>query len=483
MHPRGYVIVITIIRRYSASPAGERDPDMPEYALKPRSIPLIDTYDVIVAGGGPAGCAAATAAAREGARTLLLESDSALGGMGTLGLVPWFCGYHDREKIIARGLAMHVHDRLRENMPHFAEWLAKNPLHDPPIDPELLKRIYDDMVTGAGADVLFMSRMTAVEKSADDEVEALIVASKAGLRAYRAKVYVDCTGDGDLAAWAGAPFEKGMEDGAMQPGTHCFVIANIDEEALAKGPRIHFYDPASPIHEAIRSPRYPDIIDPHTCNMKIGPGVFGFNTGHVYGVDNTSPESISKALLHGRKMTAQYRQAFADLHPAFRNAFLAATGSQMGIRETRRIIGDYKITVDDYLARRSFPDEICRNAYGIDVHGQKNRIGALTNAGIDAFKKANEELTRPYEKGESFGVPYRCLTPKGLKNVLVGGRCISADRQANGSIRIMACCLNTGEAAGIGAAMAAKDTRDVHGVNTDELRAKLRAFGAYLPTA
>ncbi|HPC46232.1 MAG TPA: FAD-dependent oxidoreductase, partial [Candidatus Latescibacteria bacterium] len=138
---------------------------------------------------------------------------------------------------------------------------------------------------------------------------------------------------------------------------------------------------------------------------------------------------------------------------------------------------------EDYLARRSFPDEICRNAYGIDVHGQKNRIGALTNAGIEAFKKANEELTRPYEKGESFGVPYRCLTPKGLKNVLVGGRCISADRQANGSIRIMACCLNTGEAAGIGAAMAAKDTRDVHGVNTDELRAKLKAFGAYLPTA
>jgi len=295
-------------------------------------------------------------------------------------------------------------------------------------------------------------------------------------------VYVDCTGDGDLAAWAGAMFEKGMEDGALQPGTHCFILASIDEAMLAKGPRIHFYDPNSPIHAAIRSPKYPDIIDPHTCNIKIGPGVFGFNTGHVYGVDNTSPESLSQALLHGRRMAAQYRQAFADLHPAFKKAFLAATGSQMGIRETRRVTGDYTITVDDYLARRSFPDEVCRNAYGIDVHGQRNKVEALTNQGIEACKKANQELTRPYEKGESFGVPYRCLTPKGLKNVLVAGRCISADRQANGSIRIMACCLNTGEAAGIGAAMAAKDARDVHAVNTDELRAKLQTFGAYLPT-
>jgi hypothetical protein len=292
---------------------------------------------------------------------------------------------------------------------------------------------------------------------------------------------VDCTGDGDLAAWAGAQYEKGDESGAMQPGTHCFILANVDEERYAQGPRIHFYDPESPIHEAIRSDMYPDIIDKHTCNRKIGPGVFGFNTGHVYDVDNTDPASISKAVVHGRKMAAQYRQAFADMHPAFANAYLAATGSQLGIRETRRIIGDYHLVIDDYLARRSFPDEICRNAYGIDVHGSKKVGLAAAGKSIEESKKANDELVRPYGPGESFGVPYRCLTPKGLKNVLVAGRCISTDRWANGSTRIMACCLNTGEAAGIAGAMAADGAKNVHVVDTAALRAKLRDHGAYLP--
>lgn len=456
---------------------------MSEFVLKERSIPLDDSWDVVVVGGGPAGCAAAAAAARERAATLLIEGDSALGGMGTLGLVPWFCGYHDREKIIARGLAEHVLLALRDNMPHFRERLRENPLADPPIDPELLKRVYDDMVLGAGAEVLFLSRLSAVERSAEREVDALIVSSKTGLRAYRGKVYVDCTGDGDLAAWAGASFEKGDASGAMQPGTHCFIITNIDEDLLAKGPRIHFYDPNSPIHEAIRSEKYPDIIDPHSCNMKIGPRTFGFNTGHVYDVDNTDPTSASNALPHGRKMAAQYCQAFADMHPAFSDSFLVATGSQLGIRETRRITGDYYLVMGDYLARRSFPDEICRNAYGIDVHGPKKVVTGLARKSLDEAKKANDAQVRPYGPGESFGVPYRCLTPKGLRNALVAGRCISTDRQVNGSIRIMACCLNTGEAAGVAAAMAASGAGDVHAVNSDELRTKLRTHGAYLPGA
>jgi len=454
---------------------------MADFVMSERMLPLDDSWDVAVVGGGPAGCAAATAAAREGARTLLLEATGALGGMGTSGLVPWFCGYGDGEKIIARGLAERVRQGLADGMPHLKAAMNKNPLTAPAIDPELLKRIYDEIVAEAGAQAIFHSQLCSVEMTDDGDVEALVVADKAGLRAYRAKVYVDCTGDGDLAAQAGAQFEKGDESGGMQPATHCFVITNVDEAALAKGPRIHFYDPDSPVWPAVRSEKYPLIVELHSCNMKIGPGAFGFNTGHVFGVDNTDPASTSKALIQGRQMAAQYRDAFAECHPAFADSFLAATGSLLGVRETRRIMGDYVLTVDDYLARRSFPDEICRNAYGIDVHRSKEECLELAKKSIPELKEWNRKTTRHLGAGESFGVPYRCLTPAGLRNVLVAGRCISTDRQTNGSVRIMACCLNTGEAAGLAAALAAAGSCDVRAVDVREVRDGLRAAGAYLP--
>lgn len=454
---------------------------MADHVLSERKIPLDDSFDVIVVGGGPAGCAAATAAAREGAKTLLLEATGALGGMGTSGLVPWFCGYTDGEKIITRGLAERVRNALRDNMPHFRAAVEKNPLAVPPIDPELLKRVYDEMVTGAGASILFHTSLCAVEKKADGQPDLLVVSNKKGLSAYRARVYVDCTGDGDLAAWAGAAFEKGDKSGGLQPGTHCFMIANIDEEALAKGPQIHFYNADSPIWKAMRSDKYPLIEELHSCNMKIAPRTFSFNTGHVFGVDNTDPASTTAGLLQGRQMASQYRNAFAEYLPAFAEATLVATGSLLGVRETRRILGDYYLTVDDYLARRSFPDEICRNAYGIDVHLSREVNLELCKKSIAELKERNRNASRSLNRGESFGVPYRCLTPRGLRNVLVAGRCVSADREAYGSVRIMACCLNTGEAAGLAAALAAAGSGDVHAVDTAALRQKLKANGAFLP--
>ncbi len=459
-----------------------RNARIAQYTLEQRNIPLDDSWEVIVVGGGPAGCAAAVGSAREGARTLLIEATGALGGMGTLGLVPWFCGYHDHQKIIARGLAERILYACRDNTPHLKKAMESNPLTAPAIDPELLKRIYDELVVEAGSEILFHTRLASVEMAEQSEIGTLIAANKRGLGAYRAKVYVDCTGDGDIAAWAGAHYEKGDESGQMQPATHCFVITNVDEQALAKGPRIHFFDPESPIHKAIRSERYPDIVEFHSCSMKIGTGTFGFNTGHVFDVDNTDPMSTSRALLHGRKMAIQYRDAFAEYNPqALGNGFLVATGSLLGVRETRRITGDYYLAVEDYLACRSFPDEICRNAYGIDVHFSKERVLALVGKSIEEIREEIKARTSPLKKGESFGVPYRCLTPKSLTNVLVAGRCISTDRQVNGSVRIMACCLNTGEAAGIAAAMAAADSQNVHRVDTNELRKRLKMNGAYLP--
>ena len=446
---------------------------MKSYTLPARSLTLDDSWDVIVAGGGPAGCTAAMAAAREGARTLLIESTGSLGGSGTTALVPAWCPFSDKEKIIYRGLAEKVFTAAKAGMNH----VASDALDWVPIDPERLKRVYDELVTEAGATVLFQTQLAAVEMNGDDEVAAIIISNKAGLSALRAKVYVDCTGDADLAAWAGADFQKGAQaDGDMQPVTHCFILSNVNEKAFNEETRIYGGNPDSPIHAILKSGKYPLIPDGHLCSNIVGPGAAGFNAGHMWQVDNTDPAATSKALMHGRKMAAQYRDALAEFAPkAFGNAFLAVTGSVVGVRETRRIIGDYMLTLEDYVERRSFDDEICRNSYFIDVHLTRKESKSLNANDV-------EKRLAHYGVGESHGIPYRCLTPKGLKNVLVAGRSISCERMVHGSIRVMPVCLAMGEAAGLAAGLSVRQAEvDVHAIDTAQLRARLREEGGYLP--
>jgi hypothetical protein len=259
----------------------------------------------------------------------------------------------------------------------------------------------------------------------------------------------------------------------------CFVIANVDDDALRKGPDVHTNDPNSPVHEGTRSDKYPHIIDPFCVHAQIGPGVYGFNAGHMFDVDGTDPASVSAALVEGRKKAADYLRLFSDKHPA------AVTAGQLGVRETRRIVGDYLLTLDDRNTLRRFPDEICRNAYGIDIHYQKEDMEAMLKDS-KGFHAASDEHDRKkgdaLPLGESEGVPYRCLCPKRLRNVLVAGRTISTDRLMNGTVRTMACCLNTGEAAGIAAAFAAATTQpDIHAIDPQRLRDTLKQHGAYLP--
>ena len=393
--------------------------------------------------------------------------------MGTSGLVPAWCPFTDHQRIVYGGMAEAVLKKCIAGMPH----VGKEDFNWTPIDAELLKRIYDDLVTESGAVPLFNSVLAGVERDEEGGVDVVMVVNKAGVTAYRAKVFIDCTGDADLATWAGAEVEKGdPEDGALQPATHCFVISNVDMYAYRHCGGIRYSPHGECIRDIVASGKYPDIPDIHACNNIVGPGAIGFNAGHLWNVDNTDPFSVSQALVKGRRMAKSFRDAFAEFFPsAFANGYLVKTASLMGIRETRRVIGDYVLTAEDYVARRSFDDEICRNSYYLDVHGRKKPVS-------DAHEKEVESQTRRYGPGESHGIPYRCLTPKGLRNVLVAGRCISTDRRIQGSTRVMPVCLAMGEAAGLAAAMAVRDTAgDVHAVDTGALRASLRSYGAYLP--
>lgn len=426
--------------------------------LANKKVRVNDTYDVIVAGGGPAGCAAAIAAASEGRRTLLIEATGNLGGLGTSGMVPAWCPFTDGEKIIYRGLAEKVFRQAKAGVPHEPsdkfDWVT--------INPEYLIGVYDRMVEESGADVLFFSRVAAVEMSADDTVDAVVVANKEGLTAYRPKIVIDATGDGDIAAWAGAEYLKGDADGVLQKSTLCFSVANVNTDAYLNGPELHSgHNPDSASVRAHRTGRFP-LLDTHCCHNLVGPGVVQFNANHIEIKDTTDPRQLSDAMRLGRRAADQHLEMLKEFRPdAFKDAFVVKTAIIPGIRDSRRIVGDYVFTGDDWRARKSFDDEIGRNCYFIDIHKE----------GVPHVH---------YGRGESHGIPYRCLTPKKLRNVLTAGRCISTDDEAYGSLRVMPPCLVTGEAAGVAASLAtASVIRDIHQVDTGDLRRILKSRGQY----
>lgn len=441
-----------------------------EYELKTSRIALDESYDVIVCGGGPAGCAAAIGAAREGAKALLLEASGMLGGMATNGLVNAFTNVYDGVRIVHGGLAKKIVTTIKAKMPHIPadQWGLL------PLDYERLKLLYDQMVTEAGVQVLFHSQVCGVEMKDDRNIDVVLVANKAGLTAYRAKVFIDCTGDADLYAWAGKEYNKGDEQGRLQPGTMCFVVSGIDEEGYktmndpyytGEGLKKHAL-----LHKIMAEGKY-HIPDDHLVPKKLAPNTFSFNAGHVYGVDATDPKSRSWACMEGRRIAWELKNAYTEYAPCWKDSYMMQTGPTVGLRESRRIIGDYTFTMEDYLTRRSFPDEIMRGIYPIDVHEE---VPGMVRDTLAEYEH--------YGVGESYGLPYRCLCPRDLDNVLVAGRTISSDRISNGSLRIMPACMNEGEAAGIAAKLACDEKIvNIHKVDTQLLRKRLIEEGAYLP--
>lgn len=332
-----------------------------------------------------------------------------------------------------------------------------------PINTEYLKVVYDDLVLSEGVSVLFFTTMAAVEMKQNGVVDAIVVANKAGLTAYKAKLFIDCTGDGDLATWAGAKFETGDDKGDVQEGTLCFALSNVDPYEFSLIGSVHSNRKDGPIYKMLESGKYNLIKDNHINDKYAGPGYLMFNAGHVT-VNSTDPASLSSAMITGRKIARQFQEGLAEYEPkVFAASYLASTASLMGIRESRRIKCDYTFTIDDWLARREFEDGIGRNNYYIDVH-----------------KRDAKEFHR-YGKGESHSIPFRSFLPVGLKNVFVAGRCISTDHYAHGSLRVMPPCLVTGEAVGVAAGQIVKSrTPDIHSVDIPKLRTRLKEVGQLL---
>lgn len=428
-----------------------------------RAVEIRYDVDVLIAGGGPAGIAAALAAARQGISVRLVEAHSCLGGMGTAGMVPAFMPFSDGIHFLAGGIGREILDALRR-----ADGTV--PPDGMGIRAEALKRVYDELLQDAGIPFTLHTQVVDVTV-AEGRVREAICAGKSGLFAIRAKVFVDGTGDGVLAAFAGAPCEKGDADGNMMPGTLCSLWAGIDwkkvrESGLGAG--------NSRIEEAFKDGVF-TLEDRHLPGMwRVGGALGGGNIGHTFNLDGTDEESLTRAYLWGRKALQEYERYYKSYLKGFEEMELVATGSLLGVRETRRVLGDYVLNLDDFKRLAVFEDEIGRFSYPVDIH-----IAKPDKESYDKFHK--EFSTLRLGKGENYGIPYRVLTPRGLKNILVAGRCVSTDRNMQASLRVMPGCYITGQAAGLAAAMATRSGGDTRSIDIRGLQAGLVAMGAYLP--
>ena len=453
------------------------------------SIPYSYTPEIAVVGGGPAGVCAAIAAARTGAKVLLIESGNCLGGMATIGQVNPFMTSFDKsgENMIIRGLFAEIIDRLvargaaiqpRDVPPgqSFTSYITVGHNHTAPFDAEVLKVVLDEMCEEAGVQVLFHSSFISpiMEGNA---VRGLVIATKAGLRAVSAQMVIDCTGDADVAFRSGVPCEMGNEaSGRIQPATMFFRIGNVDlakVDADIEANRDNFYRKNGvnyrSFHWRVSEARENGDWDLQRVSIGMFRGVredeWNINTSRIMGVDGTDPDSVTQAEITGRKQVQEIFRFLKKYVPGCENAILESTPAHVGIRETRHIKGEYVLNTDDVLQGNVPDDSILLAANSIDVHG---RYGPMSNEYVTV------------ENGEYYGVPYRCLVPLNVENLLVAGRCVSATSEAAGAIRVMPPCMALGQAAGTAAALALKNDVSVRNLDTALLKETLKKQNAYL---
>ena len=425
--------------------------------------------DVFIAGGGPAGVAAAISAAENGAKVFLCEGHSCFGGMSTAGRVPIFMGFGDGVNVYAQGVATRVREALKR----------ETSLKGEGNDIEAFKRAYDSLMVASGAEFRFGVKVVdAVVENGN--VTHAVCSGPAGLFAVKAKVFVDASGNGELAFAAGAEMKKGDKNGKMMPGTLCSIWTGFDWERWEKEAPKHpktFRGWADFVDEALADGVFLEADRHLTGFNRLGKDLAPANMGHAFNLDATDEVSVTKALVRCRAQMKEWERYFHEyVKRGTENIRLVATGEMLGVREARRLVSDYVLSFGDYMKRASFADEIGRYSYPIDIHPSNG-----SKAGMEEFAKMTREAR--YKPGESYGIPYRALIARGFGNLLAAGRCIGTDELVQSSVRVIPCCYITGQAAGAAAALAARVDGAVREVSSKLLRDALRAQGAYVPGA
>lgn len=450
-------------------------------------------YDVAVIGAGSAGVAAAVAAARNGARTVLVDAGPMAGGELVSGL-PLNAVLNARGEWVAGGVCREIIEACREMgglvEPYFdwrSLWLVC-------VDPEIMKIAVARLLRDAGVDLLLYTFAEDVVV-ADGSVEGVYVRNKNGRTLINAGLFVDCSGDGDIAALAGAPWEKGGSKGELQPVTMIFRMMGVDPEPLLDFVRKHpenvalgeclleprskaecaealyrqgvpsvFFDGKAPlVAEAVRRGELHPCGILAICPVSTARREVSLNTTRIANLDATRTDALSMALPQLLDQVWACARFLTARVPGFEKAAFSGIAPRIGIRETRRILGEYVLTGADVLSGRKRADGICKGAHELDVHG----AGAAHRREMIA-------------EGGSYDVPFGCLLPRQTTNLLVAGRCLSATREAHGSARVMGTCMGMGQAAGTAAAMCAADGGSLRQISIPALRDRLSEQGAVL---
>lgn len=431
------------------------------YEEPAKKLPVIAECDVLVIGGGPGGIGAAVSAARNGAKTILVERFGSFGGTWTAGILSAIMPYP-----YVKGIFAEVVGGWRE-LGGWAEghWGG----HDGwggggNYDSEVAKVALDRLVTRAGVTPYFFAQAAGVIREGS-RVRGVIIESKEGRQVILAKMVIDSSGDGDVSVMAGVPHDQGREgDGAVQPMTMIFKMTGVDDErALVSKQADHDFAKAWQAAKArgeVTVPRE-DVL----ASRNPKPGEWNFNTTRIINKDGTKLRDVTDAMIEGRRQVAEVAAFLRKNVPGFENAAVSETAPHIGVRETRRIRGDYTISTKDIVEVTPFADCIARGNWFIDIHSP-----------------TGEGTVRVYPpEGKWYEIPYRTIRAQGVDNLLVASRCIDSSHEAHAAIRITPQVMAIGEAAGAAAALCVKhglkSTRDL---DAKRLRETLRKQGAFV---
>lgn len=435
--------------------------DIPTKIRIDREAPVVGNYDVVVCGGGPAGFIAAVAAAREGAKTAIIEQYGFFGGMATAGFVNPISVFSYNGKQVTGGLPWEFVNQLKNA--GGAE--IESPLANVAFEPEHYKLVAQRMVLDAGVDIYMHSFISGCIQEGE-RLTHVIIENKNGTEALGAKVFIDATGDADLAYKAGVPMLE-SEGRPLQPLSSYFIMGGVNLDTPMMQEAIHHNRQGVnchclPVREKLLARKeelnIPEFGGPWFCPT-MRPGVITVNITRTSGnaCDN---REFSRAECRLREDAFKMVAILRDNVDEFRDSYLLAVSTQAGVRETRRIKGVHILSGDEYMNAVHFPDSVARGAHPIDIHvanGEKQNIQFLKQAAY---------------------IPYRSMIADGFPNLIVAGRCISADKTAFASIRVQSSCMDMGQAAGVAAAQCAALGVDVQNADIDKLTSRLREIGS-----
>ncbi|WP_379849859.1 FAD-dependent oxidoreductase [Larkinella bovis] len=437
---------------------------MPKTVTEPsRELPVIASVDVVVCGGGPSGFIAAIAAARNGAKTLLLEHYGFLGGMATAGMVGPISKFNlNGERIVGGIPAEFIADMHRRGGA-----IIDLPSGNIPYDPEVYKYAAMRMVSESGVDLLLHSSVCGClfDEENPRKISHVIVENKSGRQAIETRYVIDCTGTGDVVARTSVPWEmRGRSNGELQPLSLYFRLGGVDTDQLnllMAHDNTKYSNPElrQLLQAEVEAGRLPNFGGPWALHgSTLRRGEVSVNATRFSGNAVVARE-LSDAEIQLRTDSMHMVNVFREKAPAFRNSYLIDTATQVGIRETRAIQGLYTLTADDVLTPRHFADTVAMGGHPVDIH----RAGSS--------QQEVRFIQKPYH------IPYRCLVPQNADNLLVAGGCLSATREAFASVRVQAQCMALGQAAGTAAALCADQQRAVHELDGSQLRAVLTRQG------